>query len=65
MNIKRADFFRKLALLIMDLGGMMQDCKLYLGDCLEVMKKIPDRSIDTVSYTHLLACLHQTFNKIF
>lgn len=32
----------------MDLGGMMQDCKLYLGDCLEVMKKIPDRSIDMV-----------------
>ena len=26
----------------------MSDCKLYLGDCLEVMKGIPDKSIDAV-----------------
>jgi DNA modification methylase len=26
----------------------MTDVKLYLGDCLEVMKSIPDKSVDAV-----------------
>lgn len=31
----------------------MSDVKLYLGDCLEVMKSIPDKSVDAVIYKRL------------
>jgi len=31
-----------------DIGEDMTDVKLYLGDCLEVMKSIPDKSVDAV-----------------
>ncbi len=27
---------------------ILGDCTLYLGDCLEVMKQLPDKSVDAV-----------------